>query len=120
MRKYDDLNLHGVPSLPVRVLGLADVLAGVRRDGLVDAILAAHDVGSGLVEDPTDLRLGDAVGVAEEGQAVTVEDNLLGRTFAGDHRRVDNHAKRDSVVGGVHHCKQNKNKELKETQFCIL
>ncbi len=106
MRKYDDLNLHGVASLPVRVLGLADVLASVGRDGLVDAILAAHDVGSSLVEDPADLRLRDAVGVAEEGQAVPVEDDLLGRTFAGDHRRVHHHAKRDSVVGGVHHCKQ--------------
>ena len=101
MGQQDDLNIHGVLGLSVRVLGLADVLASVRQDGFVDAVLAADHVRPGLVEDPADLGLRDSVCVAKESKAVAVEDDLLGRALARDDRSVDYHAHRDSVVGGI-------------------
>ena len=109
MGQQDDLHIHGVLGLSVRVLGLADVLAGVRQDGLVDAVFAADHVRPGLVEDPADLGLRDAVCVAEQSQAVAVEDDQLGRALAGDDGRVDDHSERDGVVGGIQCCGSLKN-----------
>ncbi len=76
MRQQDDFHLHRVSRLAVRVLGLADVLAGVREDGFVDAILAPDHVRPRPVKNPVDPRFRNAVGVAEKSQAVAVEDDL--------------------------------------------
>ena len=104
MGQQDDLHIHGVFGLSVRVLSLADVLAGVRQDGFVDAVLAADHGRPSRVEDPADLGLRDSVCVAEQSQAVAVEDDQLGRALAGDDGRVDDHSERDGVVGGIQCC----------------
>ena len=104
IRQDDDFHFHRVSRFTISVLRLADVLAGVRRDGFVDAVLAADNVGSSLVEDPTNFRLRNSVCVAQQGKTVSIENDLLGRTSACDDGCVDDNPQGYAIVGGVEDC----------------